>query len=141
MAAGLDIHHAEYALWKANYDQHAYRHITLDDVSVNKNFDPKGTQPTEAEFPGALKPVDDLPPATIITSAMRQKDGTWLVRGTVEDNGEVKRVLVNGGEARAVTANFAEWEIGIASDVKQVSAYAVDAAGNMEPRPHTVGMP
>lgn len=34
--------------------------MTLDDIAVNPNFDPKGTQP-----------VDDQPLATIITAALR----------------------------------------------------------------------
>ena len=78
MVDGLDIHHAEYALWKANYDQHAYRHLTLDDIAVNPNFDPIGKQPTAKDFPGELKPVDDLPPQTVITRVTAQPDGSWL---------------------------------------------------------------
>ncbi|MBI3878648.1 MAG: G8 domain-containing protein [Verrucomicrobia bacterium] len=133
---GLDVHHAEYALWKANYDQHAYRRVKLDDISVNPNFDPKGTQPTEGEFPGKLKPVDDLPPVTVITHTLRQKDGSLLVRGTTSDNGEVKRVLVNGREAKAIAANFSQWEITFDKSTAALSAHAEDAAGNVEPRPH-----
>ena len=138
MVDGLDVHHAEYALWKANYDQHAYRHVTLDDISVNPNFDPKGTQPTESEFPGALKPLDDLPPMTVITHTLRQKDGSLLVRGTTSDNGEVKRVMVNGKGARAVRENFAEWEVTLdaASAGGKLTAHAEDAAGNVESNPH-----
>ena len=49
---GLDVHHAEYALWKANYDQHAYRRVTLDDISVNPNFDPRGTPRFRRTAPG-----------------------------------------------------------------------------------------
>lgn len=141
MIDGLDIHHAEYALWKANYDQHAYRRVKLDDIEVNTNFDPKGVQPTEAQFPGVLQPVDDLPPSTVITSATRQQDGSLLVRGTTADNGDVKRVVVNGGEARATGANFAEWEIAVPGTATTVAANAEDAAGNVEARPHTVAVP
>ena len=138
MVDGLDVHHAEYALWKANYDHHAYRRVTLDDISVNPNFDPKGTQPTEAEFPGALQPVDDLPPATIITQTLEQKDGSLRVRGTTTDNGTVKRVVVNGREAKPLRENFAEWEVTLTKTEAgtKLTAHAEDTAGNVEPRPH-----
>ena len=140
MVDGLDVHHAEYALWKANYDQHAYRRVTLDDISVNKDFDPKGTQPAEKEFPGALKPVDDRAPVTVVTHALRQKDGSLLVRGTASDNGAVKRVVVNGREARALRENFAEWDVTLASASAgtKLTAHAEDAAGNVEARPHVL---
>jgi hypothetical protein len=140
MVDGLDVHHAEYALWKANYDQHAYRRVTLDDIAVNPNFDPKGTQPKESEFPGALKPVDDLPPMTVITHTLRQKDGSLLVRGTTSDNGTVKRVVVNGRDAKGLRENFAEWEVTLDSAAAgtKVTAHAEDAAGNVESRPHVL---
>ncbi len=140
MVDGLDIHHAEYALWKANYDHHAYRHVTLDDISVNPNFDPKGTQPTEAQFPGALQPVDDLPPATIITHTLKHADGSLLVRGTTADNGTVKRVVINGREAKPLRENFAEWEVTLAKTEAggKLTAHAEDAAGNVEPRAHVL---
>src|SRR5262249_55110769 len=50
-------------------------------------------------FPTLLEPVDDLPPATVIT-ATRAEGGKLVVRGTSSDNGEVKRVLVNGTPAK-----------------------------------------
>jgi len=89
-------------------------------------------------FPKLLDPVDDLPPATVITH-VRSADGELVVRGTTSDNGKVKRVLVNGKEARALAANFAEWEItldGVPSSGLKLSAHAEDAAGNIEKRPH-----
>lgn len=89
-------------------------------------------------FPKLLDPVDDLPPATIITHVLAT-DGKLMVRGTTSDNGTVKRVLVNGKEGRALTANFAEWEIildGVPSAGLKLSAQAEDAAGNVEKRPH-----
>jgi hypothetical protein len=94
-------------------------------------------------FPKLLDPVDDLPPATVITH-VRGGDGKLVVRGTTSDNGTVKRVLVNGKEARALAANFAEWEIileGTRSAGRKLSAHAEDEAGNVEKRPHewTVG--
>lgn len=139
MVDGLDVHHAEYALWNANYDRHAYRRVTLDDISVNPNFSPKGTQPVEKDYPGALKPMDDLPPETVVTRAVRQADGAWLVRGTTSDNGAIKRVVVNGREAKAVRANFAEWEATVPA-ADELRAFGEDAAGNIEPKPHVLAL-
>jgi RNA polymerase sigma factor (sigma-70 family) len=96
----------------------------------------------DVPFPKLLEPVDDLPPTTVITSVRR--DGNKLtVRGCTADNGEVKRVLVNGKEAKPTAANFAEWEIVLdnvsAGEVK-VSAFSEDAAGNVEKLPHVVAV-
>jgi hypothetical protein len=88
-------------------------------------------------FPQLLDPVDDLPPATVITSVRPAGGGRLVVRGTTSDNGAVRRVLVNGREARAVAPNFAEWEA-VVDAGGSVSAHAEDAAGNVEPRPHVV---
>jgi hypothetical protein len=62
-----------------------------------------------------------------------------VVRGTTSDNGTVTEVRVNGQKARALTTNFAEWEVvleGLAPGEVKLSAHATDAAGNVEPRPH-----
>ena len=57
------------------------------------------------------------------------------------DNGTVTKVMVNGQAAKSLSANFAEWEVVLdeakAGEVK-VSAFAEDAAGNVEKRPHVV---
>ena len=89
------------------------------------------------EFPKLLDPVDDRPPTTVIT-AIRQLGETLTITGTTSDNGEVKRVLVNGQVAKATRDNFAEWTITIPMN-KVIAAHAEDAAGNIEPRPHTIG--
>jgi hypothetical protein len=99
----------------------------------------KGTRATEVKgvaFPKLLNPVDDQPPATVITHVVR-RDGKLHVRGTTADNGTVKRVLVNGKEAKATAGNFIEWQIELPAADK-VSAHAEDAAGNTEKRPHVV---
>jgi hypothetical protein len=92
------------------------------------------------EFPALLDPVDDLPPATVVTRVT--VEGTRVVvRGTTSDNGVVTKVLVNGREARALSPNFAEWEVvlaGVEPGALRLSAHAEDAAGNVERRPHLV---
>ena len=141
MLDGLDVHHAEYALWRMNYDRGAVRATKFDDISVNPDFSPqKGTRPAEADFPKPLDPVDDLPPTTVITQALVQNDGSLLVRGTTADNGMVKRVVINGREAKALGENFAEWEVTLAKTEAgaKLTAHAEDAAGNVEPRAHAI---
>jgi len=85
-------------------------------------------------FPKTPEVVDDLPPATVITSVIR-KDGKLTVRGTCTDNGTVKRVTVNGKEAKATASNFAEWEIVLDGDTTKLEAKSEDAAGNVEKTP------
>ncbi|MDB5306424.1 MAG: hypothetical protein JWO38_626 [Gemmataceae bacterium] len=91
-------------------------------------------------FPQLLDPVDDLPPATVITRVMRV-GGTITVRGVTTDNGAVKRVEVNGKMAKALSPNFADWEAileNVSAGPLQVQAGAEDAAGNTELTPAVV---
>jgi hypothetical protein len=92
-------------------------------------------------FPKFPEVVDDLPPATVITHAIR-KDGKLIVRGTTSDNGTVKKVSVNGKDARATTPNFAEWEIVLdaAESPMKLEAKAEDMAGNIEKTPAVLTM-
>ena len=64
------------------------------------------------------------------------------MRGTTADNGEVKRVVVNGNEARPLAPNFLEWEVMLdARRSDTVTAVATDKAGNTEARPHVARIP
>jgi hypothetical protein len=97
----------------------------------------------DIEFPRLLDPVDDLPPATVITHIRREGDRV-VVRGTSSDNGPIQRVLVNGREAKALAANFAEWEVTLTevpAGKVRLSAHAEDAAGNVEQMAHIVAVP
>jgi uncharacterized protein (TIGR03067 family) len=81
---------------------------------------------------------DCLPPTTVITH-VRQVAGKLVVRGTAADNGEIRKVTVNGQAAKALTGNFAEWEVALDAPADgKLTARAVDRAGNEEPRQHTV---
>ncbi len=84
--------------------------------------------------------VDDAPPATVITYAGRSEDGRLIVRGSTSATGVVSRVLVSGEEAQAIDAGFAQWQATLDDPGRgvMVSAYAEDAAGNVEPNPHVV---
>jgi hypothetical protein len=85
--------------------------------------------------------IDDRPPITVITHVMTNQDGRLCVRGTTADDGQVRRVVVNGVEARRVAPNFLVWEAvldGGGLDLASVTAVGEDFAGNVEKRPHVV---
>lgn len=90
----------------------------------------------DVKFPEFPQLVDDLPPATVITSVTK-KDGKLVVRGSAIDNGSVKRVTVNGQDAKALAANFSEWELTL-DETTELKALAEDAAGNVEKTPMVV---
>jgi len=99
------------------------------------------TEVRDVAFPQLLDPVDDRPPATVITHVRPVDRGKLVVRGTTSDNDTVKKVVVNGREARPVRANFAEWEVlleNLQGPEVKLQAHAEDAAGNVEIRPHVV---
>jgi hypothetical protein len=121
--------------FKANPDKfHREPPLTGDESAV--------MEVTDVEFPKMLDPVDDLPPATVITHVLRD-GGKLVVRGTCSDNGEVKSVVVNGQPAKATGANFSEWEISLPPGDKgtKLAAHGSDAAGNVEKLQHTVVVP
>jgi hypothetical protein len=138
---GMDIHNAEYGIWRPEYNRHAYRGLHFDKVPDDNRYGFGGKEPNkDADYPKPLAPVDDLPPVTVITQVVKAK-GNLVARGTASDDGVIKRVLVNGHEARALAANFAEWEAVLESpgsgEVK-LTAHAEDAAGNVEKVPHVL---
>src|SRR5262249_32073990 len=134
MLDGVDIHKADYGVWRPEYNRHAYRGITFDQVNPKVHYGFGEVAPNnEGDFPKPLDPGDDLPPVTVITH-VRQAEGKLVVRGTTSDNGTVKRVSINGQEARAVAANFAQWEAHLEDTrpgPRKLIAGAEDAAGNV----------
>jgi hypothetical protein len=99
-------------------------------------------------FPRLLDPVDDEPPATVVTwpaaglPVRLDPDGSLTVRGTTTDNTVTARVTVNGTGARDVDYNFHRWEVGLEGvtpgEAVEIEAFAEDAQGNVEPTPHRV---
>jgi hypothetical protein len=74
---------------------------------------------TGVDFPALLDPVDDLPPATMITSCRREGDHL-VVNGVTTDNETVASVSVNGTPA-TITRNVhgvADWTATIAPNAK-----------------------
>ncbi|MEX0715702.1 MAG: G8 domain-containing protein [Planctomycetaceae bacterium] len=98
------------------------------------------------EFPQLLDPVDDLPPATIITSPapgspVKAENGVVVVRGVTTDNERTARVVVNGAEASDIDYGFHVWEArltGVKPGKLTLTAFGEDAAGNKEQMPHAV---
>lgn len=92
-------------------------------------------------FPKLLDPVDDQPPATIITSVRRSGDRLRL-RGVAHDNGEITAVEVDGKAATILSraAGVVEWEIEVPA-AAAVTAASTDAAGNHEKTPHVHAAP
>jgi hypothetical protein len=134
---GMDIWNSDYEVWRINFDRHAYRKVNIRQVTnPNTLIAHKGARPKEADYPGPLKPIDDLPPITVITQITAAAEEKVLVRGTTADNGTVKRVVVNGREARSLRADFAEWEAMLPGGEPTITAHAEDAAGNVERQPH-----
>jgi hypothetical protein len=97
-------------------------------------------------FPQLLSPVDDQPPATVVTFPaagipVRADGGRLVVKGTSTDNVKVRRVTVNGVEARPVDDDFLQWEAtltGIEPGTLTITAVAQDEAGNVEQTPHVL---
>jgi hypothetical protein len=116
------------------------RDLTSDGLVYREESPLTGDESRVAEvkdipFPRLLDPVDDQPPATVITHVARRSDGTIAVRGTTSDNGAVREVLVNERPARALAENFAEWEIvfdALPPGETHLVARSTDAAGNAE---------
>jgi hypothetical protein len=103
--------------------------------------DVRAAEVANVPFPELLKPVDDLAPATLVTS-VRKVGGKLLVRGVSHDNGEIAAVTVNGRAAKvlATSAGVVDWEVTVDQPKDgKVTAAATDRAGNAE-APHVRGV-
>ena len=92
----------------------------------------------DVAFPELLWPVDDQPPATLITQ-IRVVGHQRIVSGVSHDNGEVALVTVNGQPASIVAqqAGIADWTITLDAPADgHWSAHAQDRDGNQERMPH-----
>lgn len=100
--------------------------------------DVRAAEVSAVPFPTLLEPVDDLPPATIITDIRRARGGLQ-VSGISQDNGEITSVTVNGHKARILkqSPGLAEWVITMPPPRDGVLvAAARDIAGNVERSGH-----
>ncbi len=144
---GLDVFRSDVAIWRSIMDGSGFRRMTTKDMRVNDIHNPlsSGYVPSkETADRGAFRGVssfrDDMPPTTVITSAVR--DGNLVVvKGSTADTSDVRRVTVNGRPARSTRGSFAEWEIALDAPAGQpfeVTATSEDVHGHVEPRPHLV---
>ena len=90
----------------------------------------------DVNFPALLDPVDDLPPITVVTH-IEKRGGKLLVHGSASDNGEIKRVVVNGQSAQ-IDASGSSWQAELHGDTASIAAHSEDAAGNVEKLTHKV---
>jgi hypothetical protein len=96
------------------------------------------------EFPKVLDPVDDLPPASVVTfptagAPVKAVDGVLIIRGTTTDNTQTKRVSVNGVPAKNTGFDFHQWEVqltGVKPGKLKLVTDAEDVSGNHEKTPH-----
>ena len=96
----------------------------------------------EVKWPKLLDAVDDIPPATIITSVRRDR-GTLIVQGVSHDNGDIAWVTVNDKKVKVVSTNagVVDWQVTLgepASD--KLIAFAKDKADNVEQTAHTIAL-
>jgi hypothetical protein len=94
------------------------------------------------QWPELLTPVDDQPPATIITQ-VRQAAGKLIVTGVSHDNGLITKVEVNGQPATIASqsAGVADWRIELTPPASgKIVALAADEAGNREKTPHELAV-
>ena len=103
------------------------------------------TDAPEAKFPKLLDPIDDQPPATIITWPKRGlpvklgRGGKLVVSGASTDDYEIAGVTVNGVEASDLDYNFTGWSVklsGLKPGKLKLTALAIDKAGNQEETAH-----
>jgi len=90
------------------------------------------------QWPELLDRVDDVPPATIITSVIRRKEHV-VIRGVSHDNGEITAITVNNRRAIVVTraAGVVDWKIELALPANgKLVAFAEDETGNVEKTMH-----
>ena len=93
---------------------------------------------SELKWPELLEPIDDLPPATIITR-LQHTGGQILAHGVTHDNSDIAEVTVNGQRATIVRAEagVVDWVAAIQLiPGTGVLAQARDSAGNLEQTPH-----
>ncbi len=93
---------------------------------------------TDVTWPTLLDPVDDVPPATIITSVKRG-EGKIVVCGVAHDDGAIVSIVVNDRPAHILStkSGVVDWEATLSDpNTSKIVAQSSDAAGNIERTPH-----
>ncbi len=116
-------------------DGHTYR----EEPGLTSN-ESRVTEVSDVPWPQLLDPIDDMPPATIISSVRSQGDST-VIQGISHDNGAITGIRVNGQDARMTPlgAGVVQWTIEMpTSTAGQLTAVATDSAGNEEQTGHVL---
>ena len=162
---GMTIHQATYGVRESSYVAQDYRNVsinsrgttitTLKEYLASNNSAgsnrhrqpgwPQGSGDGGPRYQSAkievvnLKPVDKLPPITVVTN-IRKAGNKLLVRGTTTDAGNLRQVMVNGTKARLLD-HYGNWEVNIPINpggLMVLTAGAEDAAGNVEISKHVI---
>ena len=100
------------------------------------------TEVSDVQWPQLLDPVDDMPPATAITTVHAVGEKT-VVQGISHDNGDIVAIRVHGRDAILTTLSpgVVQWSVELsASPDGQFNAVATDNAGNQEQTGHFLQM-
>lgn len=149
LAERMDLYDGQYGIWRSVVSRHVYNDLSLRKFVSSSLFFPMGgfapnisLQNGKPTFP-QIEPVDDLPPATVITH-LKMNGENIHISGSTIDNSKVTKVLINGIEATSSRNHFAEWTAVIPlSSVSNntLKAHAVDKHNNVEPKPHVLTLP
>ncbi|WDI42057.1 G8 domain-containing protein [Bremerella sp. P1] len=144
---GLNVFRSDVAIWRSIMDGSGYRGLQTKEMRVNDIHNPLSMgMPAVSEeeasekriFRGVSSFIDDLPPQTVITKAVRH--GSLVhIEGSTSDTSDVKSVTVNGQPARSCRDHFAQWEITLEAPAGQslnLTAVAEDVNGLKEIAPH-----
>ena len=142
LLSGIDIYDGIYGVWRSNATQQEYEDMHFEKLKAPAFYHPWGGPATLASgIPEDLNPRDDFPPITVVTEVRSRPDGTLLVRGSAADNRRVTSVRVNQVAARALAANYTQWEIILQPGEwrnNDLYARSCDESGLEEKTPHVV---
>ncbi len=80
---------------------HEYHDLKMNKIISMGVFNPRPGRAKPGDRVTLLRPIDDLPPSTVITHVMRGESSDPIrVKGVAIDDYEIKRVVVNGREAK-----------------------------------------
>jgi hypothetical protein len=137
---GLHTYDCNYGIFRNQSRLSEFKNTSFVKTRRKDMFMPFGGNPSlPDDYDKFLRPKDDFAPVTVVTHVQRAASGDLKVWGTTSDNGEVTQVLVNGKPAKAIAANFGQWEItlsGADAQAAKVTAGGTDKAGNTEKTPH-----
>ncbi len=100
----------------------------------------KVTEVSGIEWPELLNPIDDIPPATIMTS-IRRNGNKLDVYGISHDNTDIASIQVNDKDTEVVSkgSGVVEWRVSLTLPADgRIVASASDAQGNREQTGHVV---